>query len=327
MVGLLGLLLVFAGCVSSPGAAQTGSVASAPAIAAIATPAADSANSGTASAPAGQARGVPTAEPTNAAPSSVIQTPEPTITILVQNLPGPDDLLMRQDGSLLISDVVDGTIRRRAPDGSLTVMLSGLNAPEGMVDLANGQTIIAEQGTDRLVSYDPVTRRVTPFLQLQERAGQTGVDGIALDTHDPATPSLLVPDSANGTVLRVSPDGKEVTVVGRNFVRPVAAWAEPAGSILVADEFGNALKRIRTDGKVETVANLPQPDDILVEKDGTIYVNTLKDGAVHRIDAGSGADTIIARGMGDPQGLVADAQGNLLVTDSGQHRLVLIRIH
>jgi serine/threonine-protein kinase len=128
-------------------------------------------------------------------------------------------------------------------------------------------------------------------------------------------------------LLRAGLDGTNVRQIASGFVRPVAAWAEPDGSILVADEFGNALKRVRPEGKIETVAELPQPDDVIVDAAGNIYVNCLVDGAVHRIAAGTGANSVMASGLGEPQGIAFDAQGNLIVSDTNHHRLVRINLH
>ena len=253
-------------------------------------------------------------------------TPGDNFVILAQGLTSPDDLALAPDGSMYLTDASDGALLRYVSGAAPSVIATGLSIPEGILVLPGGDLIIAEQGKDRLVRYDSASRQITPFLALRNSTASAGVDGIALDNHNPAGPSLLVPDSPNGTLLRVSLDGSTVREIARGFVRPVAAWAEKDGSILVADEFGNALKRVRPDGKIGTVARLPQPDDVIVDGAGNIYVNCLVDGAVHRIAAGTGADSVVARGLGQPQGIAFDTQGNLLVSDTGHHRLVRITL-
>jgi sugar lactone lactonase YvrE len=249
-----------------------------------------------------------------------------SLEVLAQDLAGPDDLVLAPDGSLYLTDATDGTLLRYVTGRAPEVMARGLSVPEGIAVLPGGSPtgglIIAEQGKNRLVRYDPASGQIAPFLALHNKTGGAGVDGIALDSHDPANVSLLVPDSPNGTLLRVSLDGKTVREIARGFVRPVAAWAEPDGSILVADEFGNALKRVHPGGRVETIARLPQPDDVIVDSAGNIYVNCLVDGAVHKIAAATKVNTVLVSGLGEPQGIAFDAQGNLVVTDPGHHRLV-----
>ncbi len=250
--------------------------------------------------------------------------PGASLTVLAQGLTSPDDLALAPDGSMYLTDSTDGTLLRYESGQAPSVLASGLSEPEGIVVLPGGDLIIAEQGKNRLVHYDPASRQITPFLGLGNAPANSGLDNFALDGYDPAGPSLLVPDSANGVLLRVSLDGKTVSQIASGFVRPVAAWAEQDGSILVADEFANALMRVRPDGTIESVASLPQPDDVIVDAAGNIYVNCLADGSVHRIAAGSSLDSVVVSGLAEPQGIAFDSQGALLVTDTGHHRLLKI---
>jgi sugar lactone lactonase YvrE len=252
--------------------------------------------------------------------------PAGNLVVLAEGLTSPDDLAQAPDGSIYLTDSSDGTLLRYVSGQVPAVIATGLSVPEGIAVLPNGDLIIAEQGKNRLVRYNPASGQITPFLALGNSTANSGLDGIALDDHDPASLSLLVPDSPKGTLLRVSLDGNTVRQIASGFVRPVAASVEKDGSILVADEFGNALKRVRPDGTIGTVARLPQPDDVIVDGAGNIYVNCLVDGAVHRIAAETGVDSVVASGLDQPQGIAFDTQGNLLVSDTGHHRLVRITL-
>jgi len=52
---------------------------------------------------------------------------------------------------------------------------------------------------------------------------------------------------------------------------------------------------------------------------------TLGDDAVHVLTANQ--DLVLVSGLKDPQGIIFDAGGNLIVTDSGNHRLLKVLIH
>ena len=267
-----------------------------------------------------------TPAPTATATQTLIPTiiSNPRILVLAENLPEPDDLLLAPDGSIYISDVGDGTIRRYTQDGNPEVILSGLDEPEGMVILPDGSLVIAEQGGNRLVRYEFANKTLQPFLNLQNTTNQPGVDGLAYDAQ---TQTIIVPDSPNGTALRVSVDGQSVTQIASGFARPTGAWVEADGSILVVDENGNSLNRIHPDGRIEKLADLPIPDDVVEDTNGNIFVNTIGDNAIHLISAETPQDIILAGDIIDPQGIIFDNDGNLIVTDPGHHRLIKIFIH
>ena len=249
---------------------------------------------------------------------------KPALVVLAQNLPSPDDLLLAPNGSIYISDVQDQTIKEYTQDGNLQTLISGLSEPEGMVVLPDGSLIIVEQGKNRLVHYDPTTKALSLFLAFRNTTGQDGVDGIAYDSK---TQTIVVPDSPDGTVLRVSLDGKTVSEIAHGFVRPTGAWVEADGSILVVDENANSLSRIHPNSIVEKLANLPTPDDVIEDGSGNIFVNTLGDGAIHFISANTNRDLVLVNGMIDPQGLIFDTDGNLVITDAGHHQLDKLIIH
>jgi sugar lactone lactonase YvrE len=242
--------------------------------------------------------------------------------VLAENLPEPDDLVLAPDGSVYISDVTEGTIKQYTRDGGLNLILSGLSAPEGMAFAPDGSLIIAEQGRNRLIRYDFTSNALAPLLDLVNDTNNLGVDGILWDGSN-----LIVPDSPNGTVLEVSLDGKTARQLSSGLARPTGAWAEPDGSLLIADENGNAVFRLHRDGTLEKVADFSVPDDVIEDPNGNIFVITLGDDAIHVITVQNKEDVVLISGLVNPQGLIFDLDGNLIVTDSGHHQLLKVIIH
>ena len=237
----------------------------------------------------------------------------PQVVVLANNLPEPDDLVLAPDGSIYISDVTEGTIKEYTPEGQLNLILSGLSAPEGMAFLPDGSLVIAEQANNRLIRYDFQSKTLLPFLDLVNHTNDLGVDGIIWDGTN-----LIVPDSPNGTVLEVSADGKTMRQLVSGLVRPTGAWVEPSGDLLIADEYGNAVFHLQRDGALEKVGDFSIPDDVIEDASGNIFVVTLGDDAVHVLTANQ--DVILVNGLNNPQGIIFDVDGNLIVTDSGNHR-------
>lgn len=246
----------------------------------------------------------------------------PQTLVLSEDFVEPDDLVLAPDGSIYISDVSAGTIKQYTTDGQLNRVLSGLRSPEGMVFLPDGSMIIAEQERNRLVRYDLSSKTLKPFLNLVNQTDQLGVDGILWDGTN-----IIVPDSPNGTVLEVSTDGNTVRQIASRLTRPTGAWLEPTGDLLIADEYGGAIYRLHRDGTLDKLAYFSFPDDVIADASGNIFIVTLGDNAIHLLKAGTSEDVILVNNLNQPQGIIFDKDGNLIVTDSGNHRLLRIIIH
>src|SRR5437870_882209 len=77
---------------------------------------------------------VPIASPSSVASSTTDTTPMHYMRLVVlQGVGRPDDLAFDQQGHLLFSDFYNGTVSRMNANGSVTVLISGLEGPEGLV--------------------------------------------------------------------------------------------------------------------------------------------------------------------------------------------------
>jgi hypothetical protein len=234
--------------------------------------------------------------------------------ILLQSQPAPDDLVFDNDGRLLISDISKGTVSALRADGSLEQIAAGLSAPEGMVIAADGRILVAEQGRNRIVAIDPQTHAVTPWRTFPNRTGRDGIDGIgpllpakdALGNLLPTGDNVIVPDSPNGVVWRVTPDGKTATQIATGMNRPAGGGID--GPVWVLDP---SKRRFAT---------LPTPDDVLVGRGGHVFVNTLGDNAIHELDP-QGHQVTVFSGIQQPQGIALDYADNLYYTEFAKGRV------
>ncbi len=231
----------------------------------------------------------------------------------------PDDLAFDREGRLLFSNPHNGTVNRLNADGSVTVLLSGINAPEGLVVLSDGTLVIAEQGPNRILTLAPGALTPRVLRQLPGVAStancKDGVDGIAFDA---TTNTLIIPDSPIGAVYRLSLDGKILTLLATGIVRPVGAAVDTQGNIYVADECGNALWKITPDGQKTRMGGFGMPDDVSIDGNGTLLVTDL-DPTIHaliRFNPTTGIHTVLAsQGYIEPQGLILDQHGDIFVSD------------
>lgn len=238
--------------------------------------------------------------------------------MLANGFGSPDDLAVTPAGDILFGDFTNKALNILHLGGTPMPLATGLNEPEGIVISQDGAILVAEQATNRLIEIDPRTGAKRLLRQLVNNTGKDGVDGLGLD---PATGDILVPDSPNGRLLRLSRDGKSLQVIATGFVRPTGAAVEPNGNILVADELGNAIYRLTKDGKRAQLAHIFQPDDVIVGPGGTIYTNSLG-GDIMRIDPATGNMQVLTSGLKLPHGLGIDANGDLIVAEAGRNRIL-----
>jgi DNA-binding beta-propeller fold protein YncE len=117
---------------------------------------------------------------------------------------------------------------------------------------------------------------------------------------------------------------------------------EPDGSVIVSDPGNHRLRRIRSDGRIETVGTIDapvflQPTDLVVSPNGTIYVADSGASCIRML--GPAGEIAVAAGVcgsngssGDggpateallhaPHGLALDHEGNLYIADTRNHRI------
>ena len=272
----------------------------------------------------------PSTRPTPSATGSGLATCPSTAApggaqVVLQHQPGPDDLALDNDGRLLFSDLKAGTVSALNADGSVQRIAGGLSAPEGIVVQADGRILVGEQGRNRVAAIDPQTHAISLWHAFPNLTGRDGLDGIGpvLPDRDPSGNLLatggnvIVPDSPNGVVWRVTADGKTATQIASGMVRPVGAAVDAKGHIFVADE-GGALW-VLNPARVR-FATLPTPDDVLVGRAGHIFVNTLGDNAIHELD-NQGRQVSVMTGIQQPQGIALDYADNLYYTEFATGRI------
>lgn len=241
----------------------------------------------------------------------------PSVQLIAVTGGQPDDITTDAHGNLIWGDLASGTVAQLA-NGRITILARGLSVPEGIVALPNGAIAVAEQGYDRVTRIDQNGTR-TVLTSLQPVAGQEGVDGIGWDPH---ASQLLVPDSPRGTLLAVSTDGRQVRVIARGLRRPVDAVTDAHGNILVPDEHLGALVVITPRGAMVEHGPLATPDDVAVDRAGAVWITTLDDNSLWRIDPGTRALRRVLTGLANPQGLTLDRCGDPIVVEQNAARIV-----
>jgi sugar lactone lactonase YvrE len=226
-----------------------------------------------------------------------------------------------------------GRIEVRNPDGaSNTVSLQigrelsdGLHPVTSPVVSRSGMifaTISGPRGKQTPVSIVRVSpdRVGTPFV-----SGILNPTGLAFDPEG----ELYVTSRAEGTVYRID-GGGEPTVYAEGMGTATGAAFDADGNLFVGDRNGTIFK-IAPDRKIFVYATL-EPSvaayHLAVGKDGTLFVTAPSlspNDCVWAIDR-DGATSAWYRGLGRPQGLALDRDGNVFVAASLHGQRGLVRI-
>jgi len=222
----------------------------------------------------------------------------------------PSGVLYDKAGNLFIADQSNQVIRRIGADGMVKTVAgncpgtpgfgcplgqgyAGDGGPATMAKLSNNygqaadpQGKIAFDAAGNLFIADTqnhVVRKVVP-----------GSDGV-LGDGDPAE-EIITTVAGNGTA-GFSGDGGPATAAALGGPRDLAFG--PDGSLYIADTDSNCIRRVGSDGMISTVAGKCGPTSGFSG------------------DGGPATDAQLAT----PFGVAIDAQGNLIVADSGNNRI------
>ena len=250
-------------------------------------------------------------------------------------------------------------------DGS--VVKATFGDPFGIVVDKRGNVIVADAGQNNRIRRVTVDGKVETIAGSLEgfadgdagRAQFNTPSGIAIDKGG----NLVIADTSNNRIRRLSADGSKVSTVGGSgvagfkdgpgneaqFDGPIGIAVDKQGNIFVADAYNDCIRQVSADGRVSTIAGtgLPGSDDgraasasfdtpvgVAVDQHGNIFVADAGNHAVRKITA-QGEVTTIVGGMAEggqgsevrlsrPVGIIVTHDGFLYISDEGTSRIVRI---
>ena len=271
---------------------------------------------------------VPSAPPQSRPPSPVLNSGlYPSLKGSSQARPQPDVPVQQVlPAAKLQVSVVAGTGQRgiTGVGGNPNPLATQLSNPNGICVSRNGSVLIADTSNHRVLQVSGDGRRVSVVAGIGQN-GSKLVEGNPAQTqlHQPhgvavaGDGSVLIADTSNHRVLQVSGDGRRVSVVagiGQNgsklvegnpaqtqLHQPYAVAVAGDGSVLIADTSNHRVLRVSGDGRlVSVVVGTGQQGSKLVE------------------------GSPLATQFNAPYCVAVAGDGSLLVTDSGNHRVLRV---
>jgi uncharacterized protein (TIGR03437 family) len=241
-----------------------------------------------------------------------------------------------------------------------------LDTPTGVALDSSGNLLIADSQNHRVrrVSGGVITT-VTGTgtagfngeVQLVASAQLNTPHGVAAD----AAGNIYIADTGNNRVREGQPGGNLFTVGGNGNAsyfgdgsaatrgsvnQPQGVAVDAAGNIYIADTLDNVVRKVTTDGVINTIAGfgtpgfsgdggpaikarLNRPRAVAVDAAGNVYVADTDNGRVRKIDPLGNISTL----AGDPQsgapllaprGIAVDRAGNVFVSDTGHNQVLRI---
>ncbi len=272
----------------------------------------------------------PTPVPTPTPAPTVATTPTPAsgvpITQLLTKCPPPrafsslqrfasvsgaGDVDVASDGSVWVSTGARGVIAHLSESGAAMASYNE-PTPQGLVVLASGDVLFADQGADRIDELNPSTLAVTTFLQLTPRSGQPNVDGLGVDV---AKGLLLVPDTAQGQLLSVPLSGGGSTVLGTGVPSPVDAAVGPGNVIEIASSSIAALLSMPATGGTAKPYGLSLHLSAVVVSGNLVYFTAPPSKRVYAFNPATGHTAVLVTAIPNPEGLALLNDGRLVVSD------------
>jgi uncharacterized protein (TIGR03437 family) len=295
----------------------------------------------------------------------------------VAQLNTPAGVALDSRGNLFVADTLNHRVRKITPAGAITTVagngvagFSGdggaatsaqLDSPMGVAVDSSGALYIADTHNNRIrivtgtgVIYTLAGNGNASFYGDGGPGGAASVhapQGVAVDVNG----NVLVADTGNQRIRRITPDGAIHTVAGNGgqgysgdggaatsaqLNLPAGLAVDVAGNIYVADTGNNRLRAISPLGNIFTIAGngteavFSSPQGVAVDAAGDLFIADTGHNQIREIPSGGQLTTIAGSGTccysGDggtptsaalnlPQGLAIDASGDVFIADSGNN--------
>jgi uncharacterized protein (TIGR03437 family) len=281
---------------------------------------------------------------------------------LLSSLSSPAGLALLSDGSLLVCDSGNHTVRRIVGNRILPFMAhskSGLavhfSVPTGIAVKPDGSVLIADQTAGLVYQIDHSGQATTVYK---------AASGIAADDRG----DVFI--SAQGFVIELKPDGSVVPVAGStnaHFLgdgadatesrldQPSAVAMDKAGNLYIVDTGNNRVRKMDGNGIITTFAGkgtagysgdggaavdaeLNHPSAIAVDADGNLLIADTGNNVIRKITANGAISTLAGTGntgpaadgqlataapLNAPAGILVSGNG-IYIADSGNHSVRLI---
>lgn len=219
------------------------------------------------------------------------------------------------DGGSEITDTGGADAPVVATCGTARPDVSTIRGTEGLIIGRDGTIYYSQSGAVGRMTPDGTQE--DDWAELGKGVGQ--VWGLALDA---ANETLYVGAPSSNTVYAVTVSTGAVATFVPSAGSPNGLTVGPDGALYFSDFGGGAVRRATVDGMTTvTTSSIPQANGVAFDAEGRLIVLSYGSGRLLRLTLTDGVETsreaMVATGLGNPDGVALDANGDFWVTDNG----------
>lgn len=247
--------------------------------------------------------------------------------VVAQVPTGVDNLALDSRDRLFVSNFADNSIVEVDPGSGevRTVVAGGLSVPGGLALYSGaGVETLYLADTFAFRAVDPATGAVTDLARMHADELEYPSAVAVNDEH------VVLASWFTGTLQRLDRRTGASLELLHGFNAPGAVLALDDGRVLVAELGSGELFWVLPGGGGEgagrqTLATgLDQPAGLAAGADGTLYVTEAGAGTLSRIDAATGARSLLVQDLQMPEGVAVTADGQVVVAEVGARRIIAV---
>ena len=225
----------------------------------------------------------------------------------------PDDLAFGPDGSVYWTDISNGEVAMRSPDGNTRIVATPGVGVNPITFSDDGRLFVSQCFMDtRLFELDP-QGVAEPRLIRDDLGPGCGLNGMDWGSADGR---LYGPRWFRGEVARVDVDSGELETVADGFEVPAAVKFDSLGRLHVLDSLRGEVIRLGEDGGREVVARVqPGLDNFAFNEEDRLFISSFADGFIVEAVSPNENRLVLAGGLNMPGGvaLIGGAESPRLV--------------
>lgn len=191
----------------------------------------------------------------------------------------------------------------------------------GFIALGPDENLYVSSGDGPRPHVSKVSPAGALLMQFSGFAGDSGVQGVAIDSHG----NVYASDQGSNDVVKFSPDGKLIARIGTSMIgEPGGLTIDKDDNLYVADEGSSAIEVFSSNGaEVRTIrGTFGKTRGAMIDMNGNLLVVDHENGVIQKLDPSGSRLAVWGNGTGGltlsyPIEIGADGKGDLFVTDPG----------